>query len=224
MAKRFTDTNKYKKPFIRSLQGPYKVLWDYLYHECDHAGIWIVDFEIAQIYIGSDLPVNYLDALKFFNSDEKRIIEIDDCKKWFIPSFIDFQYGELNPQNRAHNSVISILKRYNLYEENKGLIRPLNGAKDKDKDKDKDKEMDKRKESFKKSVFEFSENYKESMLNDFFEYWTEHGENDKKMRFEKEKTFGISRRLATWKKNESRFGGNKNPEEYEFDNSRFKNS
>lgn len=141
MAKRFTDTNKYKKPFIRGLQGAYKVLWDYLYHDCDHAGIWIVDFEIAQIYVGSDLPINKEDALNFFNKSEIRIIEIDHGTKWFIPSFIKFQYGELKESNRAHNSVINILK-------NKNLISSLQGAKDMDKDKDKvkDKELDKDKE------------------------------------------------------------------------------
>jgi hypothetical protein len=114
MAKRFTDTNKYKKPFIRGLQGAYKLLWDYLYHECDHAGIWIVDFEIAQLYIGKDMPVNAVDALKYFNTDEKRIIEVDKGSRWFIPSFISFQYGELNELNRAHGSVIAILRKYNL--------------------------------------------------------------------------------------------------------------
>ena len=35
----------------------------------------------------------------------------------------------------------------------------------------------------------------------FFEYWSEHSEADKKMRFEKEKSFGVGRRLGTWKKN-----------------------
>ena len=133
MSKRFTDTNKYKKPFIRGLQGAYKLLWDYLYHDCDHAGIWIVDFDVAQIYIGQDMPVNKSDALKFFNEGEKRIIEFDNGKKWFIPSFIEFQYGELNEQNRAHNSVITILNKNNLYK-NKPLRSPLEGAKDKDKD------------------------------------------------------------------------------------------
>lgn len=133
MAKRFTDTNKYKKPFIRGLQGAYKLFWDYLYHDCDHAGIWIVDFEIAQIYIGEDMPVNKEDALKYFNTDELRIIQFDDGKKWFIPSFVYFQYGELNSQNRAHNSVISLLEKNNLYHRNKGLISSLQGAKDMDK-------------------------------------------------------------------------------------------
>jgi len=143
MAKRFTDTNKQKKPFRRGLEGAYKLLWDYLCDDCDHAGIWIVDFEIAQIYVGADMPVNKVDALKFFNKDETRIIEFDQNKKWFIPSFIDFQYGELNPENRVHKSIIIILNKYNLLKDNKPITSPLEGAKDKDKDMDKDKEMDK---------------------------------------------------------------------------------
>ena len=141
MAKRFTDTDKYKKPFLRGLQGAYKLLWDYLYHDCNHAGIWIVDFEIAQIYLGSDMLVNKIDALKFFNKKEKRIIEVSDSK-WFIPSFIEFQYGTLNPKNKAHNSVINILEKYKLFKNGKvkikGLGSPLDDAKDKDKDKDKE--------------------------------------------------------------------------------------
>jgi len=165
MAKRFTDTNKYKKPFIRSLKGAYKLLWDYLYHDCDHAGIWIVDFEIAQIYIGADMPVNRKDALKYFNDGEVRIIEFEN-DKWFIPSFIDFQYGELSENNRAHNSVINILKKNNLYN-NKGLIRGLQDPKDKDKDIDKDKNMEKEKTNF------------EIILDEWFDYKKKRGQSYK---------------------------------------------
>ena len=32
----------------------------------------------------------------------------------------------------------------------------------------------------------------------FFDYWTEHGKNDRKMRFEKEKSFSLKRRIGTW--------------------------
>ena len=200
MAKRFTDTNKYKKPFIRGLQGAYKLLWDYLYHDCDHAGIWIVDFEVAQIYIGKDMPVNKKDALKYFNDGEKRIIEIDEGSKWFIPSFIFFQYGILSENNRAHNSVISILRKYKLYND-KGLASSLNGAIVKDKDKDKVKE---REQKFKQKVFEFKE-YDEELLNKFFNYWSQHGENDRLMLFEKQKSFEIKKRLATFLSNEKKF-------------------
>lgn len=148
MAKRFVDTSKYKKPFVRSLPGPYKLLWDFLCLDCDHAGIWIVDFEIAQAYIGVDMPVNKADALAFFNKDEMRIVEIGGGKKWFIPSFIEFQYGFLSEKNRAHISVISILRRLNLLNEdlsikiNKPLTSPLQGVKDKELDKDKEKDVD----------------------------------------------------------------------------------
>lgn len=152
MAKRFTDTNKYKKPFIRSLQGPYKLLWDYLYHDCDHAGIWIVDFDIAQVYLGADMPINKDDALKYFNADEERIIVIDGGKKWFILPFIQFQYGILNSHNRVHSTIINHLLQQkvdiklirSLQGPMGGLASPLQGAMDMDTDKD--KEMDKEKE------------------------------------------------------------------------------
>lgn len=149
MAKRFTDTNKYKKPFIRSLPGAYKLLWDFLYHDCDHSGVWTVDFETARIYIGKDMEITHGLALKYFNMDEVRVIEIDRGKKWFLPGFIEFQYGQLSEKNRAHLSVILQLKKYGLLnpdlsiqKENKPLTSPLQGAMDMDKEKDKDMDME----------------------------------------------------------------------------------
>lgn len=140
MAKRFTSTEKYKSPFIRGLQGAYKLFWDYLYHNCSHAGVWIKDFEIAQIYLGADMPVNEEDALKYFNADKVRILIIDNGRKWFIPSFVVIQYGVLNKANRVHNSVLKKILSYPDLKKNKGLINTLQGCKDKDKDMDKDKD------------------------------------------------------------------------------------
>lgn len=150
MAKRFTDTLKYKKPFFRGLQGAYKLLWDYLYHDCDHAGIWIVDFDIAQLYIGADMKICRANALENFNSDEVRIVEIDNGKKWFIPSFISFQYGQLSEKNRAHINVISQLVKYDLLNDDltlkiltKPLTSPLQGAKEQEEEKEQEKEKEK---------------------------------------------------------------------------------
>lgn len=125
MAKRFTDTEKYKKPFVRSLKGPYKLLWDYLYHDCDNAGIWIVDFEIAQIYLGADMRVNEQDALKYFNCDQYRVHPFDDGKKWFIPSFISFQYNELSETNPAHKKILATLSSLDFLDDNKGPSKDL---------------------------------------------------------------------------------------------------
>jgi hypothetical protein len=60
--------------------------------------------------------------------------------------FIEFQYGTLNELNRAHNSVIQILRKYAIWDESeknivKGLASPLQGCKDKDKDIYKDKDI-----------------------------------------------------------------------------------
>lgn len=137
MPKRFTDTDKWKKPFIRSLKAPYKLLWLYILDECDHAGIWQVDFDVARIKIGE--KVNEVDAAKCLSS---KIIKFAGGEKWFIPDFIEFQYGPLNPENRAHKSVLNILDKYNLSLENKPLISPLRGAKDKDMDKEQDTDME----------------------------------------------------------------------------------
>lgn len=67
------------------------------------------------------------------------------------------------------------------------------------------KTIEDRKAEFKNSLLPFLSEYSKDLLNEFFEYWTEHGERDKKMRFEKQNSFGLSRRLATWLKNQKRF-------------------
>lgn len=139
MAKRFTDTDKWKKPFIRSLQAPYKLLWFYILDDCNHAGIWEVDIEVASLRIGEELDGKK--ALTFFGDRVHKI----SSSKWFIPDFISFQYGELNEKNRVHFSIIQILNKYKI----KHLISPLQRAKDKDMDKEQDMDMDK--DSFGKS-------------------------------------------------------------------------
>ena len=60
-----------------------------------------------------------------------------------------------------------------------------------------------RKHAFGEKLIPYIEQYGKALISEFFDYWTEHNENGKKMRFEKEKTFDISRRLARWSKNNS---------------------
>ena len=131
MAKRFTDTDKWKKPNFRGLEAPYKLLWMYIMDDCDHAGFWIVDLEVASIRIGFN--ISEADALNNFSE----LIEVaQGGSVWFIREFVDFQYGKLNPKNRAHNSVINLLEKNKI----KPLKSPSKGVKDKDKVKDKDED------------------------------------------------------------------------------------
>lgn len=83
---------------------------------------------------------------------------------------------------------------------------------DKKEIREDNKTIQKRSEDFQKQVADvWKESHKDmskEMVRDFFDYWVEHGVNDTKLRFEKEKTFGLSRRMASWKKNN--FNGNQN--------------
>ena len=60
-----------------------------------------------------------------------------------------------------------------------------------------------RKHAFGEKLIPYMKQYGKALIREFFDDWTEHNENGKKMRFEKEKTFEISRRLARWSKNNS---------------------
>jgi hypothetical protein len=99
MAKRLTDTEKWKKPFVRGLDAPYKLLWFYILDDCDHAGIWQVDEDVAKIRV--DKSIDFEIAKELF---KEQIQVIDNGDKWFIFDFVEFQYGVLNPDNRVHKS------------------------------------------------------------------------------------------------------------------------
>lgn len=137
MAKRFTDTNKWRKPWFRALDLKAKLTWLYLTDNCDHAGLWDAAFDL----ISSDLgfTVTRSDLEHWFG---EKLIVFED--KYFIPSFIEFQYGELKETSKPHLSVIKSLTskgidfkelyRFKQYPKGIGTL------KEKEKDKDKEKE------------------------------------------------------------------------------------
>jgi hypothetical protein len=61
----------------------------------------------------------------------------------------------------------------------------------------------------KSEVWQFIDQYPESLLKDFLNYWTEKSKSGK-LRFQSEKYFEVSRRLATWASRDKNF--NKQPE------------
>ncbi len=111
MAKRFIDTDTFRKTLVRGLEGPYKLLWLYLICECDHAGIWEVELDVVGLRLGHEY--DEAETLKRFGG---AIVKIEGGAKWHLPSFIEFQYGELNASNRVHKSVLNRLQRFNLID------------------------------------------------------------------------------------------------------------
>jgi hypothetical protein len=131
VAKRFTDTGKWGKASFTELSNEWKLVWIYLCDNCDHAGIWDVNFRLMAFHLGQ--PFSRA-ALEEAFGDKVRFLS---DTKLFLPSFVEFQYGTLNPDNRAHFSVINRLEKEGA---NKGLTRSSQGRKDKEKDKDTDKD------------------------------------------------------------------------------------
>jgi hypothetical protein len=199
MAKRFIDTDMWSKKWIRKLDPKLKLFWIYLMSRCNHAGIYEVDLELASFQLQVELEEK--EILKTFNGNIKVIKD----NKWFIPKFIEFQYGPLNSKVNAHRSVIGILNKYKLLNKNEELINSSSTVKDKDKDKDKVQvkdNMEKRAEKFSREVC--AEGIKTVPMVDpttiqkFTEYWTEPNKSKTKMKYELQQTFDVKRRLSRW--------------------------
>jgi hypothetical protein len=92
---------------------------------------------LAKFTLGVDFDPE--EALRLFNG---RVIAVDNGEKWWLKSFVRFQYGSLNPQNKVHASVIKRLGSLgladnhgisdveNVIESFKGLARGFQALKD----------------------------------------------------------------------------------------------
>lgn len=127
MAKRFTDTDKWKDAWFTELEPSMKIFWIYICDNCDHAGIWRVNFKLAVATIGN-IILDKPSALKAFG-DRIKVISDD---KWFIIKFITFQYPKgLNAKNSAHRGVLRLLESNTIDQS------PYLAPQDKDKVMDK---------------------------------------------------------------------------------------
>lgn len=204
MAKRFIDTKMWDKAWFRRLTPKYKAVWLYLLTRCDHAGIWDADWEAAEFLIGEAVNYNELPgAIK----EKMQSIQGDD--QYFIPSFVEFQYGELKENSKPHLSVIKRL-------EEKGLDTLKAKYKDKEEDKNKKKDKEKRELEFIEKCEKLYKKHdmSKALLKQFTDFWTESNEGGKKMRFEMQQTFDISRRLAKWKSNDIEWNVKSNKESF----------
>ena len=75
------------------------------------------------------------------------------------------------------------------------------GSSIKEEDKDKEYNIAERKQKFASNLTSYVDTYGKVMIREFYDYWTEHGEKDKKMRFEKQTSFNLEARLIRWNKN-----------------------
>ena len=143
MAKRLTDSEKWKDPFFEELTKDLKFAWLYLLDDCDHAGIWKKSIKRLNFSLDTDLTED-----EVLNAFKDRIVVLNS-DKWFIHKFVTFQYGNdfINSKQKAVVSAIKILNENNLIKElDNGLLTlslPLTNPMDTLMDMDMDTVMDK---------------------------------------------------------------------------------
>ena len=139
--------------------------------------------------------------LRLRNSDlidkliEKKYLKTK--KEKLVISFLDNEREEIS----AKRLKLSESGRKGGLSRAKASLKQGSSIKEIDKEEEIDNSLEARKSRFADTLKPFLELYGKEMLNDFYQYWTEHSPNAKKMRFEKETAWGIERRLITWHKN-----------------------
>jgi len=118
MAKRFTDTDKWKDEWYTELSNDYKVIWQYLLDTCDNAGIYKRNIKLLNVMCNTN--VSESDILRIFKD---RVTAISE-DKWIINKFCVFQYGAdfLQSKNKAVISAVNKLIESNLYESSTNTI------------------------------------------------------------------------------------------------------
>jgi hypothetical protein len=110
MAKRFTDTDKWKDEWYTELTNDYKVIWLYLLDNCDNAGLYKRNIKLLNYYCNTNVSAE--DILKVFT---KRVTQLTD-DKWLINKFCIYQYGTdfLDSTNKAVLSAVKLLEQNNI--------------------------------------------------------------------------------------------------------------
>lgn len=158
MAKRFTDTDKWKDEWYTELSNDYKVIWQYLLDTCDNAGIYKRNIKLLNVMCNTN--VSESDILRIFKD---RVTAISE-DKWIINKFCVFQYGAdfLQSKNKAVISAVNKLIESNLYESSTNTISipylsstntlsipyqySIDTPKEQEQDKDKAKEQEQEQE------------------------------------------------------------------------------
>lgn len=102
--KRFTATEKWEKPWFQDLPPHIKCLWQYMCDKCDCAGVWEMNWKAASLFIGKAVGANDLEYFK------NKVGVFGG--KLVIGSFVEFQYGKLSEDCRAHIPIFRTLAKH----------------------------------------------------------------------------------------------------------------
>ena len=135
MAKRFTDTELWDKPWFMELKPKLKCLIKMVRDKCDLCGVWNPNWQLASMYVGEKVSEKELLAI-----DGGRQFAKIDGGKIFCIGFIQFQYGSLSEKSPVHRKIIGMLDNHKI-----DYKHPINRVQEKEEEKEEDKESEKEK-------------------------------------------------------------------------------
>ena len=160
-------------------------------------------------------------AVKFYRSYWEVAMELNDKDRLaFYDALMMRQFTGAEPELTGMAKFAYISQKHSIDAQVKGFEDktkiPLQGptqggseggskgpsAQVKEKEKVKQYNIEERKQEFAHKLATFLNDYDKKMIREFYDYWTEHGDKDRKMRFEKQTSFNIASRLARWHKNQ----------------------
>jgi len=139
--KRFTETSKWADKWFRALPRDAKLAFFYVLDNCDAAGVWEADFDLANFCIGGE-PLDW-DGVLTAMGDRVHVLPNG---KWFLTKFVEFQYGRLSEECKPHKSVFKVLNSHGIslgYAKGIQTLTPPKGRltlQEEEKEQDKEKE------------------------------------------------------------------------------------
>lgn len=127
--KRFTETEKWRDTWFRKLAPDSKLAFLYVVDNCDAAGVWDPDYDLANFMIGR--AINWPGVL----DDLGDRVSCLKNGKWHLTRFVEFQYGELIEECRPHAKVLVLLKGHGIpyTKVSKRVSIPLRNVQDKER-------------------------------------------------------------------------------------------
>jgi len=148
VAKRFIDSELFRKEWFRKLSPKLKCAWIFMILESEESGEFHVDLESLNFHVGQKIDLNEL-IESITKSDPKRILTLEENKLW-ISKLISFQYKNLSFACSAHKPIIFKLKKllteYPSLSLNEALPKGYQSLKEMEEEEEKEKEKVKVKE------------------------------------------------------------------------------
>jgi hypothetical protein len=107
----FTDADIYEDEWYQDLSLENKLFWDYICRRAEY-GVWKPNMKLAEFQLG--VKIDPSQAILEFNKTKTRV-EVTHDGRWFIPSWISFQYPTLSENCPAHKPLFVFYERNYRY-------------------------------------------------------------------------------------------------------------